>query len=230
MQEALQNIPPFTRVYGIIVIAVGLLVTLQLVNPYSLIYIPQAVFQHGEIWRLFTAPFFIGGLDINFLISILTSFSFIAGLELTHFRKRLSNLVFIFILNAVLVLTLSSIFVSFSIGRSIIISLEYLYSKLNSQGVVRLFMILPIPVAYLPFVGIVFAVIQNASIIPNVIGILSGHIVFYILFILPVEMGRPFLKCPKFLVDWLDDNGFPMPEEVQRPQNPMAGRGRRIGD
>ena len=93
-----------------------------------------------------------------------------------------------------------------------------------------MFMIIPIPVAYLPFVGIVFAVIQNASIIPNVIGILSGHIVFYILFILPVEMGRPFLKCPKFLVDWLDDEGFPMPEEVQRPQNPMAGRGRRIGD
>lgn len=228
--EALQSIPPFTRVYGIIVIAISLTATLQLINPIYLIYIPSLVFKKGEIWRLFTAPFFLGKLDFNFIVYMLTSFMFVSSLEANHFQKRTSNLVFIFILNVILVLIISSILISFSIGRSVLISIEYLYSKLFSQGVVRLFMIIPVPAAYLPFVNIVFAVLQGGSIIPDVIGIISGHIVFYTLFILPVEMNKPFLKCPKFLVDWLDDNGFPNPQDVQRPQNPMAGRGRRIGD
>ena len=230
MQDFLQTIPHFTLFYGCAVLGLGLIVTLRLVDPSFFIYDPELVFKRGEIWRLFTAPFYFGCLDFNLVFYIVASLSLIMSLETTHFNKRLSNFVFIFILNAITATILSTIFVSYALGKSVLVTMEYLFSKILSQNVVRLFMIIPIPAQYLPFVYIFLEVSQGQSIIPTIIGIVSGHIVFYTLFILPVEIGRPVLKCPQILVDLLDENQVIMPQEVQRPQNPMNGRGRRIGD
>lgn len=229
MQEAFESIPPFTRIYGIIVIGLGLIVSLKLIHPIYLVYSFDLVFGRGEIWRLFTSIFFIGQLDFNFLLYIITSFMFIAGLERSHFSERTSNLVFIFILNSIFSLLLSTLFTSFSVGSSVLHSLEFIYAKLFPDQMVNLFMIIPVRVAYLPFVHLLLAVLQGGSMIPALIGIISGHLTFYLLFILPVEINRPILKCPECLVDWIDRRGLANGGNP-RPQDPLRGRGRRIGN
>jgi hypothetical protein len=94
-------------------------------------------------------------------------------------------------------------------------------------------MIFPLPAQWVPFALMIMQYLSGGSILGSLIGIASGHIVFYLLYILPVIIGREVLKTPAFLSRWLDD---PLPGQVPEPQRPNGqrgfpqGQGRRIGD
>ncbi|OHT00070.1 Derlin-1 [Tritrichomonas foetus] len=226
--DVLQTIPPFTRVYGIVVLALGLIVSINIVSPYSLVFIPELVLK--QPWRLLTSPFFIGKLDVNFLISIGTSVMMLQQFESQHFSHRLSNLVFIFVFSSILSMIFSAIFGSYSIASSVLTSLIYISSKLQPNQIINLFFVFQIPAAYYPFVSLVLSLVMGNSIIPSLIGIASGHFLFYFLFILPIETGRPLFKCPNFLARLLDGEPNPAQHQQHQRQNPLQGRGRRIGE
>ncbi|KAH0788041.1 Derlin-1 [Histomonas meleagridis] len=225
--ENLANIPIFTKIYGIVVLSFGLLVSLKVVNPLYLIFLPQAIFQ-GQIWRIFTAPFFLGKLDMNLIMRILSSFMMVKKLEEQHFSHRLSNLIFIFILLCILTMSLSAIFGSFFVGSSVLSGLIYIYSKLYSNTMVNLMMVIPINVQWLPFTSLLIDLLNNMSMLPDLIGLASGHIIFYLLFVLPVLIKRPLLKTPTFLSRLLDDTNF-IPEGEQR-NNAFGGRAHRVNE
>jgi hypothetical protein len=134
---------------------------------------------------------------------------------------------FLFIMNAFFVLLLSTAVGSYHAARAMLSAFEYLYSKLFSEGVVQIFMILPVPVIYLPFVQIAIDMISKQSPIPNIVGIVAGHTVFYLLYILPILIKKPIFKTPAFLVQWLDGAEA---ANAQQHGGGFAGRGRRIVD
>jgi hypothetical protein len=235
--EMFQAIPPFTKVWAGAILLLGLLASTDVVNPVFLIWSFERVVKYRELWRILTGPFFLGKLDLQLVINMFWSFNFIKNMEQRMFSQRLATLVFIFVLVAFCVLVLSSILGSSGVGGSVLQGLTFIYSKLFSTEQVNFMMFLTIPVQWLPFATLALHFIAGGGIIPSVIGILSGHLVFYVLFILPVIRKKEILKTPAFLTRLLDG---PAPDagpqqNADRGQDPRRGgfaqgQGRRLGD
>jgi Derlin-2/3 len=225
--EFINSIPPFTRAWGVAIIAIGILVTLNVVSPYVLVFDPQRVL-HGEVWRIVTSLFFVGRLDLNLFLHVVMSLYFVVPFEQKFYAQRLSAITFIFILTAVLVLALSGGMGSFSTASSMLMAFTYLCAKHLGDMEVRVFFLLPVPMRWLPFVNIGIAYLQAQSILPSVIGIIAGHTVFFLLYILPVALGRPILQTPPILVRLLDAQGGQQGARNQA-QPVFRGGGRRLG-
>jgi hypothetical protein len=204
MEGLLSNIPPFTKYWGAGLLLSGLLITTSIVRVHDLVYIPSLVFQKGEIWRLFTAPFFLGKLDLGLILNTFFPLMLIRNLESRLYQNRLSFLVFMFILTAIIVLPLSDLFGSFSTGRSMLLAFEWIYSKLFSSEMVQFMMFIPLKLQWLPFAEMLVIFLQGGSIQPAIVGMIAGQSVFFLMYILPVKTGHPVLKTPKILSNWLD--------------------------
>ena len=71
--------PLVTRSYLAGCVAITILVSLGAINPMSLLYTPYTTFMELNLWRPFTALFFMGKFDFGFLFNIY--FAYIALLK-----------------------------------------------------------------------------------------------------------------------------------------------------
>jgi Derlin-2/3 len=223
--EFFNSIPPFTKYWGILILAFSLLTTLA-VPPALLVFDPSAVL-HGEIWRLFTSPFVLGRLDFQLIIQMFLPLSLIRTFEQSQYPNRLSVLVFMFIFMSIITFILSGIFDSGAIGSSLLTGFTWVCSRHYGNQVVQLFMILPVPLKWLPLVDLLMSFLQGGSLRHGIIGIVAGHTVFFLFYVLPVVLDRPILQTPPILSRLLDvtaaANGQPDPGYA------FHGGGRRLG-
>lgn len=219
MENFFQNIPKFTRTYLVVVTGISLLVSFGVLDPYLCLFNPYLTFRKLQLWRLLLSPFFLGKLDIDMIFRIFSCYGFFRKLEEQHFQNRLSTLVFVFISISFFTFLFSGLLGSLSVGSSCYTGMIYFYSKIFSEEMIR-FIVIPMNIQYYPFACAILNLILGGSMIPVFIGILSGHIVFYLFYILPVLTKKPIFKTPNFLVRILDG----------RDNSNHAGHGRRIRD
>ena len=221
--EIVNQIPPFTRFWAGGILLCALFITAGVLDPFSIFFSPKQILA-GQVWRIFTSLFFLGELKVSLLINVVMAFTSIKTLEESQYTNRLGTLVFTFILVAFFVQVLSGILGSYSICRSMMQAFGYIFSKMFPSQRIVLMMIFPIEVRYLPFAYLVIDLLNKHSIIPALIGIVSGHIVFFLLFLLPIILRRPILKTPAILVRLFDNYEQPERDPLVR------GVGRRVGD
>jgi len=63
-----------TRSYLAVCVVMTLLITLGVINPMLLYYTPSLTFLEFNIWRPFTALFFMGKFDFGFIFSLYFAF------------------------------------------------------------------------------------------------------------------------------------------------------------
>lgn len=219
MENFFQNIPKFTRFYLVAITSVSILVSFGILDPYLCLFDPQLTFRKFQLWRLFVSPFFLGKLDLNMIFQIFSCYNFFRKLEEQHYQNRLSTLVFVFLSISFFSLLFSGLLGSLSVGSSCYFAMIFIFSKVFSDEMVR-FIVIPMNIQYYLFANATLNLITGASIVPVLIGISAGHIVFYLYYILPVLLKRPLFKTPNFLVRLLDGRG------AGAPRN----RGRRLRD
>ena len=203
MQEFFNSIPPVTKYLGAIIIGVALIVSVKLVDPGTIVFDPDLAFGKFQIWRFFTGLFFMGKISFNLILSIFFDLMMLRNLELAKFPTRHSQLVFVIILMGIINLTLSGIFGSYSCAHSLMGALMYFFGKMMPEARVYV-MMFPVPAQWAPFINIIMAVAGGQHPIVSIIGILTGHIVFYLLYVLPVITDTPIFKTPRILVRYLD--------------------------
>jgi Derlin-2/3 len=223
--EMLNQIPPFTRVWGIGILVASLLVAFHVVSAMDLVFYAPFVLR-GQVWRLFTSAFFMGDLQINLIIQVFFSLMFIKNLEQQLYSRRLSAMIFIGILLLIIIQILSSLLTSLSICDSLLHAFAFIYSKLFTGANVNFLMIFTIPIQYYPFLQLLMPLLMGGSIIPGLIGIVAGHLVFYLLFVLPLLIQRPILRTPRALVRACGEEEGQQPQEQAR----YGGQGRRLMD
>jgi hypothetical protein len=206
MEGLLNDIPPFTKYLGGALLLSGLLVSASIVEPRYLVFIPASVFREGELWRIFTAPFYLGKLDMGLLMHAIFPLMLIRRFETRIYQNRLSVLVFMFILVAVFVLLLSGLLGNYMTGHSMLLAFEWIYGKLYSGEMAAFMMFIPLRLQWLPFADMVMSVLQKGSIGQAIVGMIAGHTVFFLMYILPAEIGRPVVKTPRILSRLLDTN------------------------
>jgi hypothetical protein len=107
---------------------------------------------------------------------------------------------FAFVVIEFFAIALSTLYDSTDVASTMAFAFQWIYSKLFSNEQIHFFHFINLPMQYFPFAMLLFRYYYNdQSLRSAVVGLMVGHIVFYILFVLPVIINRPILKTPRIL-------------------------------
>eukprot|EP00877_Chromochloris_zofingiensis_P000942 jgi/Chrzof1/10849/Cz05g14130.t1 len=118
------------------------------------------------------------------------------------------------------------------LGSPLVFMLVYVWSRNYPTQMVSIMGLVTLQSFYLPFAFLAIDIITGKDPIPDILGILVGHLWHYLTDIYPQISGRHLLQTPLFLRRWVQQLGVgPPPPPSDRPQGFRAfrGSGRRLG-
>ncbi|XP_052864281.1 derlin-2 [Anopheles bellator] len=221
-QEYLE-IPIVTRVYSTACIITTLSVHLDIVTPFQLYFNPKLIFEHYQLWRICTTFLFFGTFGFNFLFNMIFTFRYCRMLEENSFRGKSADFVMMFLFGGT-VLVILALFVNLLfLGQAFTIMLVYVWSRRNPFVRMNFFGVLNFQAPYLPWVLLGFSVLIGNTIWVDLIGIVVGHMYYFLEDVFPNQAGgMKLLKTPrilKLLFDEVPDD----PNYVPLPENQPGG-------
>jgi len=170
-------------------------------NPYLLILQPSfLIYKQFQLWRLFTAFFYFGGLGLSFLIEMIFLYRYSGQLETTVFEGRKADYLFMILFGSVLFLGVAFWLKLAIIGKGVIFMLLYYWSRKNPDVIMSFFFGLKFKGIFLPWVLIAFHTLLSGSLpLIDIIGVIIGHIYFFLTDIYPLTTGVHLLRTPTFL-------------------------------
>jgi Derlin-2/3 len=209
-QQEYFSIPPITRAYTTTCLLTTIAVQLEFVTAYQLYFNPELIFKKFQLWRLITCFCFYGGIGFNFFFNLLFTYRYCRHLEEGSFRGRAADFLFMFIFGGTLMIIMALFVNIVFLGSALTIMLVYVWSRRNPYVRMNFFGLLNFQAPYLPWVLFAFSLLLGNSVIVDLMGIIVGHIYYFLEDIFPREQGGfKILKTPRFL-HWLFD-------EIRRP-------------
>ncbi|XP_078277549.1 derlin-3 [Rhinoraja longicauda] len=229
-----RHIPVVTRAYTTACVLTTAAVQLEFITPFQLYFNPDLIVKKYQVWRLLTNFLFFGPLGFSFLFNMIFLYRYCRMLEEGSFRGRTADFLLMFIFGGIL-MTLFGIFASlFFLGQAFTIMLVYIWSRRNPFVRMNFFGLLNFQAPFLPWVLMGFSLLLGNSVIVDLLGIVVGHIYYFLEDIFPNQPGGvKLLVTPGFLkaifdVAEEDPNYNMLPED--RPVGFNWGREQRFGD
>ena len=212
IKEFYYSIPPFSRYYLSAIFALSFMLTYmksqRLISFISYLFLDfQLVFKKLQIWRLFTNLFIIGPFSMNFLMFCLMFYSIVVKSERQAiYIKRYAEflmMIFYLIISLNLINYLSYIF--FDIKPSVTLTGQFLHgliyidSKRDPERLSQIYFI-TVKNAYVPFCFMLFHILTGGSIYDDIIGILAGHLYFFLKDIIPITYHKDILVTPTYVI------------------------------
>ncbi|ETN65097.1 derlin-2 [Anopheles darlingi] len=219
IRQEYMEIPIVTRVYSTACLITTLSVHLDIVTPYQLYFNPKLIFRHFQLWRICTTFLFFGTFGFNFLFNMIFTFRYCRMLEENSFRGKSSDFVMMFLFGGTVLVILALFANLLFLGQAFTIMLVYVWSRRNPFVRMNFFGVLNFQAPYLPWVLLGFSVLIGNTIWVDLIGIVVGHIYYFLEDVFPNQTGgMKILKTPrilKLLFDEVPDdpNYVPLPED-----------------
>lgn len=111
-----------------------------------------------------------------------------------------------------------------------VLSILYVWCQLNKEVIVNFWFGTTFKAIYLPWVLLAFNMVIAGGGIMELVGIIVGHLYFFLMYKYPQELGGPtLLQTPGFLKEWFPNNsagvhGFGVPPQ-RPPQERNENRG-----
>lgn len=226
--------PVITRAYTTSCVLTTVAVQLGVISPFQLYFNPILIFQNYQVWRLVTTFLFFGTVGFNFLFNMIFTYRYCRMLEEGSFRGRTADFFYMFLFGG-LIMILIALFVNLPfLSQAFTIMLVYVWSRRNPYVRMNFFGLLNFQAPYLPWVLLGFSLLLGNSIIVDFIGIVVGHIYYFLEDVFPNQAGGfRILQTPR-LIKYLfesppeDPNYNPLPEDRpggfnwgERPQPPQ---------
>ncbi|XP_020097075.1 derlin-1 [Ananas comosus] len=196
--EYYKSLPPVSKAYGTICVLTTAAYQLGLLSPLHIALIPELVFKHFQIWRLFTNFFFLGKFSINFGIRLLMIARYGVQLEKGPFEKRTADFLWMMIFGAITLLALSAVPPLWSpfLGISMVFMLLYVWSREYPNAQINIYGLVSLKAFYLPWTMLALDVIFGSPLMPDLLGIVAGHLYYFLTVLHPLSGGRNILKTP----------------------------------
>lgn len=205
LQQEYFSIPPITRAYTTTCLLTTIAVQLEIVSAYHLYFNPELIFRNYQLWRLITCFCFYGGIGFNFFFNLLFTYRYCRYLEEGSFRGRASDFMFMFLFGGLLMIIMALFVNIVFLGSALTIMFVYVWSRRNPFVRMNFFGLLNFQAPYLPWVLLAFSLLLGNSIMVDLMGIVVGHLYYFLEDIFPRERGGfRVLKTPYFL-RWLFD-------------------------
>nr|KYP41422.1 Derlin-1 [Cajanus cajan] len=209
---------------------------LQLYDAWNIALDYGKVFKSFQVWRLLTNFFFLGPFSIPFAVRLIMIAKYGVSLERGPFDKRTADYVWMFIFGAfsLLVITAVPYFMFPFLGISLVFMIVYVWSREFPNARINIYGVVSLKGFYLPWALLALDLIFGNPIKPDIVGMLAGHLYYFLTVLHPLSGGKFKFKTPlwvhKIVAYW--GEGTQINSPVQ--SNPLAGivfrgRSQRLG-
>ncbi|CAL9094073.1 unnamed protein product [Musa acuminata var. zebrina] len=233
--EFYNSLPPVSKAYGTLCFLTTAAFQLNLFDLRTVALLYQPVFTQFQVWRLFTNFFFLGKFSINFGIRLLMIARYGVQLEKGPFDKRTADFLWMMLFGAFFLLVLSAIpfFWSPFLGASMVFMLLYLWSREFPTTQINIYGLVTLKAFYLPWAMLMLDTIFGSPIMPSLLGIVAGHLYYFLTVLHPLATGRNLLRTPTWihklvaLLGWgVQSNSGLRPNGANTATGSVAFRGR----
>ncbi|KAL5768714.1 hypothetical protein ACOSQ2_015497 [Xanthoceras sorbifolium] len=199
--EFYKSLPPISKAYGTLCLAVTVAVKLKLLD-FTLIALDyRLVFFHFQVWRLITNFFCLGPFSINFGIRLLMIARYGVNLEKGPFERRTADFLWMMIFGALSLLVVSAIpiFESDFLGISLVFMLLYVWSREFPNAQINIYGLVALKAFYLPWAMLALDVLFGSPPVPDFLGIIAGHLYYFLTVLHPLATGKNLLRTPKLV-------------------------------
>lgn len=198
--------PPVTRSYICLSVLTTAAVALEIITPLKLYLNWVLVLEKAHIWRIFTNFLFFGNFSLDFLFHMFFLYRYCKMLETNSFRGRTADFLYMLIFGGTLLVLLSPLTSIDFLGPSLTFMMVYVWGRRNSRQAVGFLGVLNFRAPYLPWVLLLFSFVLGSSPVMDLLGILAGHVYYYLADVYPVMAGVVLLKTPRFLQIMVGNN------------------------
>ncbi|KAF9616012.1 hypothetical protein IFM89_027951, partial [Coptis chinensis] len=195
------SLPPISKAYGTVCFLATAAYQLGIYNPFHIALIHELVFSRFQLWRLFTNFFFLGPFSVNFAIRLLMIARYGVQVERGPFDRRPADFLWMMFFGAFSMLIFSAIpwFRSPFLGVSLVFMLVYVWSREFPNAKVNIYGLVALRAFYLPWAMLALDVIFGSSPMPDLLGILAGHLHYFLTVLHPLAGGKNVLKTPNWV-------------------------------
>ncbi|KAK9273163.1 hypothetical protein L1049_017970 [Liquidambar formosana] len=199
--EFYNSLPPISKAYGTLCLMATTAFHLGLYHPANIALIYKFVFSNFQVWRLVTNFFFLGKFSINFGIRLLMIARYGVQLEKGPFERRTADFLWMMIFGALSLLALSAIPMLWTpfLGVSLVFMLLYVWSREYPNAQINLYGLVALKAFYFPWAMLALDVIFGSPILPDLLGIVAGHLYYFLTVLHPLAGGKDILKTPKWV-------------------------------
>ncbi|XP_047311337.1 derlin-1 [Impatiens glandulifera] len=235
--EYYKTLPPISKAFGTLCFAFTVACQIQLIIPEHIALLYGRAFYRLELWRLLTNFFFLGPFSVNFGIRLLMIARYGVQLESGPFQRRTADFMWMMIFGSFTLLALSAIpwlWTPF-LGVSLVFMLLYVWSREYPNANISLYGLVTLKAFYLPWAMLAMDVIFGSKILPDLLGILAGHLYYFLTVLHPLAGGKNMLRTPllihKVVSRWRIGVPPPRSETSNERSAGVAFRGRsyRVG-
>jgi Derlin-2/3 len=174
-------------------------VQLQIVSPTLLYLNLRSVTTDLEVWRLLTNVLFFGGFGMPFVFNMFFLVRYSAQLEEQKFAGKSADYVCCLAF-CTLVLTLATAAMGNTepfLSQALLSSVVYLWSRVNPTQPLSIFGLFTVQAFYFPWVLVAMSVLMGSSPVPNVLGIVAGHVYYFLTQIQGLALSAPRFLCAR---------------------------------
>jgi len=193
------------------------------------------IYQKFHIWRFVTAFLFHGKLGFPFLINLMFLVQYGASVERNTFGNNIADYLCFILFSAGLLMIPAYLLELRILGESLILAIVYVWSRKNPNNQMNLMGMFNFESIYFPWVLIGFRLLMGGSPMAELMGVLVGHIFYFLNDLYPLQSGRRIIFTPQFLKDLFPQAGNPgdggnVPRAANFGGGINWGQGRRLGD
>jgi len=205
--EFIKNIPPVTRFLFLGTFGLTVLANLTPIIPFQYLLLTPRAIWNFEIWRFITCFLFGGQLGFHFLMRLYFLYNYSKNLESQFFEGRRADYVFFILFSCVCLLIIGSIFTFYLLGEGLTFAIVYLWSQLNREVIVSFMFGARFKAIYLPWVLLAFNILMGGKGVFELVGIVVGHLYYFLTELYPRSSGVQLLKTPQFLINFFPPEG-----------------------
>ncbi|KAI5070536.1 hypothetical protein GOP47_0014879 [Adiantum capillus-veneris] len=194
-----KSLPPVSKAYGTTCFLTTLGYQLGLINVYLLLMDYEKVLYKFQVWRLLTNFLFLGPFSINFGIRLLMIARYGVQLEQGTFQGRTADFLWMMLFSMFTLLGIGLIIPPLRqpiMGPSLVFMLLYLWSREYASARINIMGLFTVQGFYLPWVMLLLNVIFGSPLVTDLMGIIVGHVYYFLTVLHPRNRGRNFLKTP----------------------------------
>ncbi|KAL4333729.1 hypothetical protein GQ457_07G038660 [Hibiscus cannabinus] len=223
--EFYKSLPPITKAYGTICFLTTVASQLGLYRIETIALIHELVFSEFQVWRLLTNFFFLGNFSVNFAIRLLMIIRYGVQLEQGPFQRRTADFLWMMIFGALSLLVLSFIPIlrGAFLGISLVFMLVYIWSREFPNAQVNIYGLVALKAFYLPWAMLALDVIFGSPLAPDLMGIIAGHLYYFLTVLHPLAGGRNIIFTPKLVHKLVARARLGYPTNAHVPQDRATG-------
>lgn len=196
IEDWYKQIPVITRSYVTLSFLATVGCSLEVISPLKMYFNAGLIYKKFEIWRLFTSFLFFGTLGIDFLFHMFFLTRYSKLLEETSFRGRTADFFFMLLFGGTLLIIIAPFFNIKFLGIALTFMMVYVWSRRNPSIRMNFLGLFNFTAPYLPWVLLGFSLVIGSQPLLDFLGIVVGHIYYFLEDIYPRISGRRLLKTP----------------------------------